>query len=69
MTALSILNIKEFMHILLRTETFDSFLLSEGSITTYMTVLLDGHSGRNVISFTGTGDQCGYGSKRGRDTA
>ncbi|MCI8300261.1 MAG: hypothetical protein HFI69_07920 [Lachnospiraceae bacterium] len=50
MTALSILNIKEFMHILLRTETFDSFLLSEGSITTYMTVLLDGHSHPDFFS-------------------
>ena len=43
MTALSILNVKEFMNILLRTNTFDGFLLSEGSITTYMTFLLDGH--------------------------
>ena len=38
MTALSILNVKEFMNILLRTNTFDGFLLSEGSITTYMTL-------------------------------
>lgn len=44
MIALSILNIKEFMHILLRTDTFDSFLLAEGSITTYMSWMLDGHS-------------------------
>lgn len=50
MTALSILSVKEFMHILLRTETFDSFLLSEGSITTYMTFLLDGHSNPDFFS-------------------
>ena len=43
MIALSILNIKEFMNILLRTEAFDGFLLSEGSITTYMTFVLEGH--------------------------
>lgn len=50
MTSLSILNIKEFMHTLLCTETFDSFLLSEGSITTYMTYLLDGHSNADFFS-------------------
>ena len=50
MTALSILNVKEFMHILLCTDTFDSFLLSEGSITTYMTYLLDGHSNVDFFS-------------------
>ncbi|MEY8391688.1 hypothetical protein D3Z36_08285 [Lachnospiraceae bacterium] len=50
MTALSILNIKEFMHILLCTDTFDSFLLSEGSITTYMTFLLNGHSRPDFFS-------------------
>lgn len=43
MTALSILNVKEFMNILLCSNTFDNFLLSEGSITTYMTFILDGH--------------------------
>ena len=50
MTSLSILNIKEFMHILLCTDTFDSFLLSEGSITTYMTYLLDGHPNADFFS-------------------
>ncbi len=50
MTALSILNIKEFMNILLRTDTFDSFLLSECSITTYMTFLLDGHCHADFFS-------------------
>ena len=44
MTALSILDIKEFMNLLLRTDTFDSFLMLEGSITTYMAYLLDGHA-------------------------
>lgn len=50
MIALSILNIKEFMNILLRTETFDSFLLSEGSITTYMTFLLEGRPNTDFFS-------------------
>lgn len=50
MTALSILNIKEFMNILLRTDTFDSFLLSECSITTYMTFFLDGRCHADFFS-------------------
>ena len=50
MIALSILNIKEFMNILLRTEAFDSFLLSEGSITTYMTFLLEGRPNTDFFS-------------------
>lgn len=50
MTALSILNIKEFMNILLRTDAFDSFLLTEGSITTYMTFRLDGRSNADFFS-------------------
>ncbi len=50
MTALAILNIKEFMHILLRTDTFDSFLLAEGSITTYITFVLDGHCHKDFFS-------------------
>lgn len=50
MIALSILNIKEFMNILLRTEAFDGFLLSEGSITTYMTFVLEGHPNTDFFS-------------------
>lgn len=50
MTALSILNIKEFMNTLLRSDAFDSFLLSEGSITTYMTFHLDGHCHADFFS-------------------
>ncbi|MCI8483902.1 MAG: hypothetical protein HFH41_06145 [Lachnospiraceae bacterium] len=50
MILLSILDIKEFMNTLLRTDTFDSFLLSEGSITTYMTYLLDGHPRKDFFS-------------------
>ena len=44
MTALSILDVKEFMNILLRTDTFDSFLLREGSVTTCMSFQLDGRA-------------------------
>ncbi|EOS27226.1 hypothetical protein C806_00194 [Lachnospiraceae bacterium 3-1] len=50
MTALSILDVKEFMNIFLRTDTFDSFLLLEGSITTCMTYLLDGHAKADFFS-------------------
>ncbi len=50
MTALSILDVKEFMNIFLRTDTFDSFLLVEGAITTCMTYLLDGHAKADFFS-------------------
>lgn len=50
MTVLSILDVREFMNILLRTEVFDSFLLSEGSITTCMTYHLDGHVNADFFS-------------------
>ncbi len=50
MTALSILNVKEFMNILLRSDVFDSFLLSEATITTYMTFHLDGHCKTDFFS-------------------
>ncbi len=54
MTALSILNIKDFMNILLRSDAFDNFLLSEGSITTYMAFFLDG---RPKAGFFNTEDE------------
>lgn len=50
MTSLSILNVKEFMNILLRSDAFDSFLLSEGSITTYMAFHLDGRCKSDFFS-------------------
>lgn len=50
MTSLSILNVKEFMNILLRGDAFDSFLLSEGSITTYMAFHLDGRCRSDFFS-------------------
>ncbi len=50
MTVLSILDIKEFMNIFLRTDIFDTFLLSEASITTCITYLLDGHSKTDFFS-------------------
>ncbi|MCI8585577.1 MAG: hypothetical protein HFI92_06715, partial [Lachnospiraceae bacterium] len=42
MTALQIADIRSFMHKLLLTETFDRFLLLEGSITTFGTFRIDG---------------------------
>lgn len=50
MTVLSILDIKEFMNTLLRTEVFDSFLLSECSLTTCVTYHLDGHVNTDFFS-------------------
>ncbi len=50
MTALSILDVKEFMNILLRTDTFDSFLLREGSVTTCMSFQLDGRAKASFFS-------------------
>ena len=50
MTALSILNVKEFMNILLRSDVFDSFLLSEASVTTYMSFHLDGRCRTDFFS-------------------
>ena len=50
MTALSILDVKEFMNILLRTDTFDSFLLREGSVTTCMSFQLDGRAKAGFFS-------------------
>ncbi|MEG0961925.1 MAG: DUF5721 family protein [Lachnospiraceae bacterium] len=49
MIALKVINIKEFMNLFLRTELFDHFLMSEGSISTYMTYLLDGHINREFF--------------------
>lgn len=50
MIALSILDVKEFMNILLRTDTFDSFLLREGAITTCMSYQLDGRAKADFFS-------------------
>ncbi len=50
MTAFSIPDVKEFMNIFLRTDTFDSFLLREGAITTCMTYLLDGRAKADFFS-------------------
>lgn len=50
MTSLSLLNVKEFMNILLRSDAFDSFLLREGSITTYMSFHLDGRCKTDFFS-------------------
>lgn len=50
MTALKIGSVKEFMNTLLLSETFDHFLLSEATITTFATVILDGHSYADFFS-------------------
>ena len=42
MIALRITNTKDFMAKLLTQETFDTFLFSEGSVTTFTTFSIDG---------------------------
>lgn len=51
MIALQIKNIKTFMSILLSSDVFDCFLLSEASITTNNTFFIDGHQNKDF--FTG----------------
>ena len=43
MIALSLIDAKDFMNKLLCTDLFDHFLLSEGTVTTYVTHTIDGH--------------------------
>ena len=43
MKAYRIKDVKNFMGKLLGSESFDSFLLAEGTITTYNTFVIDGH--------------------------
>lgn len=50
MIALHLLDIKDFMNKLLRTETFDHFLLQEASITGHISYLLDGHLDMNFYA-------------------
>lgn len=55
MIALKISNVKEFMNILLLSETFDHFLLSEASITTFATMILDGKACADFFSLEDDG--------------
>ncbi len=50
MIAIKITNVKQFMGKLLTSESFDSFLLEEASISTYNTFLIDGHQNRDFYS-------------------
>lgn len=50
MIALKITNVKQFMGKLLGSDTFDSFLLEEASISTYNTFLIDGHQNREFYT-------------------
>lgn len=43
MKAYQIKDVKNFMSRLLGTDAFDSFLLAEASVTTYNTIVIDGH--------------------------
>jgi hypothetical protein len=51
MIALHILDIKEFMAKLLTSDTFDHFLLSEATITTYNTFVIDGKINKEFYSY------------------
>lgn len=50
MTALQLVDIKDFMNKLLGTDLFDHFLLSEASITTFATYTIDGHLNQDFFS-------------------
>lgn len=50
MIALNILDLKDFMNKLLRTEVFDHFLLQEASITGHISYLLDGTLNMNFYA-------------------
>lgn len=50
MTALEIKNIKSFMSKFLASDTFDHFLLSEASITTYNTFFIDGRQNKDFFT-------------------
>ena len=57
MIALKITNIKQFMGKLLGSETFDSFLLEEASISTYNTFFIDGHQNKDFYTTEEWNDQ------------
>ncbi|MCI9313988.1 MAG: hypothetical protein HFI57_03235 [Lachnospiraceae bacterium] len=57
MIALKITNIKQFMGKLLGSETFDSFLLEEASISTYNTFFIDGHQNKDFYTTEEWDDQ------------
>ena len=50
MISLHILNVKDFMSQLLLHDTFDRFYLTEASITTFGTFLIDGHLQKGYFS-------------------
>lgn len=50
MIALQIKNIKNFMGKLLTSDMFDAYLLSEATITTYNTFIIDGHQNREFYT-------------------
>ena len=64
MQSYQIQDLKDFMKKLLLTETFDAFLLSEASVTTYAAFHLDGSIHPDYFSTdeaeTLTTEQCGY---------
>lgn len=54
MKAYQIKDIKNFMGRLLGSDSFDSFLLAEASITTYNTFIIDGHIEKAFLQGTST---------------
>lgn len=50
MIALQITNVKNFMGKFLASESFDSFLLAEASVSTYNTFFIDGRQNRDFYS-------------------
>lgn len=50
MIALELTDVKDFMNKLLLTDTFDHFLLSEATVVTYNTFIIDGHIKKEFFS-------------------
>lgn len=58
MKAYRIKDVKNFMAKLLGSDSFDSFLLAEGTITTYNTFLIDGHMVKEFFMGDVNDDNC-----------
>lgn len=55
MIALQITSMKNFMNHLLVADTFDPFLLEEATVSTALTVTIDGHINQGLLSRGRTG--------------
>ena len=58
MIALQITSMKNFMNHLLVADTFDPFLLEEATVSTALTVTIDGHINRDFYPAEERGEDC-----------